>query len=60
MFTFFLEPMIVKFRSKLPKISATEQEALDAGTVGWDGELFSGKPNWQKLLSKPVPKLCVA
>jgi acyl-CoA dehydrogenase len=43
------------FRSVLPDISQTEQEAIDAGTVWWDGELFSGKPNWNKLLSLPKP-----
>lgn len=43
------------FRSVLPAISQTEQEAIDAGTVWWDGELFSGKPNWDKLLSLPKP-----
>lgn len=35
----------------LPRVSRTEQEALDAGTVGWDAELFSGKPDWTKLSS---------
>ncbi|WP_404402296.1 acyl-CoA dehydrogenase [Pelagibacterium halotolerans] len=40
----------------LPKISRTEQEALDAGTVGWDAEIFSGQPDWDKLfdIRKPV------
>jgi len=39
----------------LPRVSRTEQEALDAGTVGWDAELFSGRPNWDKLLDiRPV------
>lgn len=33
----------------LPRVSRTEQEALDAGTVGWDAELFSGRPDWSKL-----------
>ena len=37
-------------KSILPRVSRTEQEALDAGTVGWDAELFSGRPNWDKLL----------
>ena len=41
------------FRRVLPKVSQTEQEALDAGTVWWDGELFSGKPAWEKLLATP-------
>src|SRR5450759_1676946 len=41
------------FRKVLPQISATEQEAIDAGTVWWDGELFSGNPDWDKLLAFP-------
>lgn len=45
------------FRKILPQVSQTEQEALDAGTVWWDGELFSGHPNWQKLLAYAKPTL---
>ena len=45
------------FRNILPQISQTEQEALDAGTVWWDGDLFSGQPNWNKLLSYPKAAL---
>ncbi len=45
------------FRKTLPAISATEQEAIDAGTVWWDGELFSGHPNWEKLLAYPKCEL---
>jgi acyl-CoA dehydrogenase len=45
------------FRNILPEISQTEQEAIDAGTVWWDGELFSGKPQWNKLLSLPKPAM---
>ena len=45
------------FRKLLPQVSQTEQEALDAGTVWWEGDLFSGKPNWNKLLAYPKPKL---
>ena len=41
----------------LPQISATEQEAIDAGTVWWDGELFSGRPDWNKLLAFPKAEL---
>ena len=33
-----------------PKISETESAALEAGTVWWDAELFSGAPEWRKLL----------
>jgi acyl-CoA dehydrogenase len=45
------------FRNILPQVSQTEQEALDAGTVWWDGDLFSGKPDWNKLLAYPKPQL---
>lgn len=45
------------FRKILPQISQTEQEALDAGTVWWEGDLFSGKPDWNKLLAYPKPTL---
>ncbi|CDP52875.1 Butyryl-CoA dehydrogenase [Devosia sp. DBB001] len=38
-------------KAMLPRVSTTEQEALDAGTVGWDAELFSGEPDWSKLTS---------
>jgi acyl-CoA dehydrogenase len=37
----------------IPPISETEREALEAGTVGWDAELFSGTPNWPRLLKVP-------
>ncbi len=45
------------FRRALPQVSQTEQEALDAGTVWWDGELFSGNPDWHKLLALPKAEL---
>ena len=41
----------------LPRVSRTEQEALDAGTVGWDAELFSGTPRWDRLLAIRKPTL---
>jgi acyl-CoA dehydrogenase len=44
-------------KSVLPRVSRTEQEALDAGTVGWDAELFSGRPDWSKLLEVRTPTL---
>ncbi|MCE9594292.1 MAG: acyl-CoA dehydrogenase [Planctomycetes bacterium] len=34
----------------LPKMSETERAALDAGTVWWDADLFSGSPQWKKLI----------
>lgn len=50
-------PLLRFFRKILPQVSQTEQEALDAGTVWWDGELFSGNPDWHKLLAYPKPAL---
>ncbi|HEU4624973.1 MAG TPA: acyl-CoA dehydrogenase [Steroidobacteraceae bacterium] len=41
----------------LPTMSQTEREALEAGTVWWDGELFTGAPKWSKLLSAKPPQL---
>jgi acyl-CoA dehydrogenase len=38
-------------------MSQTEREAIQAGTVWWDAELFSGRPNWNKLLAVPAPAL---
>lgn len=52
-------PLLALFRKALPQLSATEQIALDAGTVGFEGELFSGKPDWSKLLAQPRPELSV-
>jgi acyl-CoA dehydrogenase len=41
----------------LPPLSDTERVALEAGTVGFEGELFSGRPQWDVLLSQPKPEL---
>ncbi|CAK9888198.1 MULTISPECIES: acyl-CoA dehydrogenase [Pseudomonas] len=43
-------PLFGWFQRTLPPMSQTEREAIDAGTVWWDGELFSGRPNWNTLL----------
>ncbi|WP_163265785.1 acyl-CoA dehydrogenase [Chelativorans alearense] len=43
--------------SIMPPISETEREAIDAGTVWWDGELFSGNPDWNTLLATPRARL---
>jgi acyl-CoA dehydrogenase len=45
------------YRRILPDMSQTEKEAIDAGTVWWDADLFSGTPDWTKLLATPAPKL---
>ena len=52
-------PMMAAVRSAdmLPRISDTEQVAIEAGTVWVDGELFSGKPNFRRILRQPYPSL---
>jgi len=50
-------PTFKMFKKVLPPLSQTEREAMEAGDVWWDGELFSGEPDWQKLHNYPRPKL---
>ena len=49
--------VLVAFRKLMPPMSQTERDALEAGTVWWDGELFSGRPDWRRLLDTPRPAL---
>ncbi|MER2299424.1 MAG: acyl-CoA dehydrogenase family protein, partial [Pseudomonas sp.] len=53
----FTGPVFGWFQRTLPPMSQTEREAIEAGTVWWDGELFSGRPDWRTLLAYPAPKL---
>ena len=55
--TFISRPLLKFYRASMPELSATERDALEAGTVWWDAELFSGKPDWQKLLDFPAARL---
>ena len=48
-----IEPAYKVVKGVLPRVSETEQQALDAGTVGFDAELFSGQPDWNKLRAIP-------
>ncbi|GAB3628711.1 acyl-CoA dehydrogenase [Pandoraea terrae] len=50
-------PLLGKFRAIMPEMSDTERDAIEAGTVWWDADLFSGKPDWNKLLAMPPPAL---
>jgi acyl-CoA dehydrogenase len=50
-------PFMKAYLKLLPSMSQTEREALEAGTVWWDGELFTGAPKWSKLLSARAPQL---
>ncbi len=51
------KPLLDIYRKMLPSMSSTEREALEAGNVWWDGELFSGMPDWDRLMSYPAPAL---
>lgn len=51
------KPVFAIFKKILPPMSITEREAMEAGDVWWDGELFRGKPDWQKMHSFPKPQL---
>ena len=53
----FSARLVRALASRAPRIGATERIALEAGTVWWDGELFSGKPSWRRLLDFPVQPL---
>lgn len=44
----------------LPRLGNTERIALEAGTVWWDADLFSGRPRWRRLLDFPLPPLSAA
>lgn len=50
-------PVFRGFRKVMPPMSRTEKEAIDAGTTWWEGDLFRGKPDWQKLHNYPQPTL---
>ncbi|MES1190582.1 MAG: acyl-CoA dehydrogenase [Steroidobacter sp.] len=54
---FISRPFLRTYRRMLPSMSTTEAEALAAGSVWWDGELFSGAPQWDKLMSAMPPQL---
>src|SRR5690625_2324372 len=51
------KPVLGFFRKVMPPISDTEQEALEAGDIWWDAELFSGDPDWSMLLGTAAPTL---
>lgn len=50
-------PIFNLYRKVLPQMSDTERDALEAGTVWWEGELFRGRPDWKRMLAYPRPRL---
>ena len=53
----FSRPMLKTFQKVMPSMSRTEKEAIDAGTTWWEGDLFRGRPDWNKLHDYPQPRL---
>ncbi|MBB4379792.1 acyl-CoA dehydrogenase [Bradyrhizobium sp. Rc3b] len=51
------KPIFSWARGVLPAMSDTEREALEAGDVWWDADLFTGNPDWSKLLKVPQARL---
>ncbi|KMT65266.1 acyl-CoA dehydrogenase [Catenovulum maritimum] len=54
---YLTKPIFVAFKKILPPMSTTEKTAMEAGDVWWDGEIFCGKPDWQKLHDYPDASL---
>ncbi len=54
---FITKPIFSWARTVLPPMSDTEREALEAGDVWWDAELFTGNPDWSKLIVNPPATL---
>ena len=50
-------PAMQWLRGVLPEMSDTERAAAAAGSVGWDGALFTGAPPLDELLAQPAPTL---
>ncbi|MDX3772770.1 acyl-CoA dehydrogenase FadE [Chromatiaceae bacterium AAb-1] len=54
---FLTKPLLGLYRKIMPEMSSTEKDAIDAGTTWWEGDLFCGAPDWQKMHSFPKPRL---
>jgi len=54
---YLVTPLIKILQQRMPVISPTEREAIDAGNTWWEKELFNGRPKWRKLFSIAAPKL---
>jgi acyl-CoA dehydrogenase len=56
----YISRFVLRFyRKVMPSMSRTEREAISAGSVTWEGDLFRGNPDWKKFLAIPAPKLSV-
>ena len=50
-------PLLKRTRSVVPPMSDTERDAIEAGSVWWESELFRGSPDWGQLLHYKTPEL---
>lgn len=50
-------PVLSLVQAAMPRLSATESEAIDAGDTWWDAALFTGNPDWNALLAIPPARL---
>ena len=54
------KPLLKRIKKVLPPMSETERDAIEAGTVWWESELFRGAPDWRLLQSYAKPQLSEA
>jgi len=54
------KPLLRRIRKVLPPMSRTERDAIEAGSVWWEAELFRGAPDWDKLQNYRMPVLSEA
>jgi acyl-CoA dehydrogenase len=54
---YITKPIFRWARHVLPSLSVTEREAIEAGDVWWDADLFTGNPDWDKLIAFPPATL---
>jgi acyl-CoA dehydrogenase len=54
---YFIKPLIQNLQKRMPPITKSEREAIEAGNVWWEKDLFCGRPDWKKMLAFPEPRL---
>lgn len=54
---YFTRPTILALQKRMPPMSSGERDAIEAGDVWWEKELFCGHPHWKRLLQMPKPQM---
>lgn len=52
-----IAPLFRSLRRRLSRVSETARQTLAGGTVGFERELFTGRPNWEALRAVPTTTL---